>query len=82
MAGHQSIRRRLGPAGRFRVLAAVLVAGCASTRVTQTKRSGTEQELLVQSLERAVAHLDHSCFTGKRVALKLYALTPDQGVRG
>lgn len=47
--------------------------------MTQTKRSGTELELLVQSLERALAHLDHSCFTGKRVALKLYALTPDQG---
>lgn len=82
MAGNPSIRRRLGPAGRFRLLAAVLavlVAGCASTRVTQTKRSGTEQDLLVQSLERALAHLDLSRFTGKRVALKLYALTPDQG---
>jgi hypothetical protein len=82
MAGSHSIRRRLGPAERLRVLSAVLavlVAGCASTRVTQTKRSGTEQELLVQSLERALAHLDLSRFTGKRVALKLYALTPDQG---
>jgi len=48
MAGNHSMRRRLGSAERFWVLAAVLavlIAGCA-TRVTQTKRSGTEQELL------------------------------------
>jgi hypothetical protein len=48
------------------------MAGCA-TRVTQTKRSGTEQDLLVQSLERALAHLDLSRFSG----VNLYALTPD-----
>jgi hypothetical protein len=79
MAGNHSTRRRRGSAERFRVLAAVLavlIAGCA-TRVTQTKRSGTEQELLVQSLERALAHLDLSRFSGKRVVLNLYALTPD-----
>jgi hypothetical protein len=58
---------------------AVLAAGCASTRSTQTSRSGAEQELLVRSLERAVARLDISPFAGKRVALNLYALTTDQG---
>ncbi len=77
MARNHSIARRVGLAEVLAAILAVLVAGCA-TRVTQTKRSGTEQDLLVQSLERALAHLDLSRFSGKRVALKLYALTDDQ----
>lgn len=54
------------------------MAGCTSTRVTQTGRSGIEQQLLVRSLERAVARLDLDRFAGRRVALDLFALTPDQ----
>lgn len=82
MAGDFFLRRRFSHGASLRVLAAaltILAAGCASTRVTQTARSGTEQELLVRSLDRAVARLDLSRFTGKRVALNLYALTADQG---
>ena len=58
---------------------AVFAVGCTTTRVTQTQRSGVEQELLVRSVERAVARLDLSGFAGKRVALDVYALTGDQG---
>ncbi len=58
---------------------AFLAVGCSATRVTLTARSGLEQELLVRSLERAVARVDVSGFTGgKRVAVELYALTKDQ----
>ena len=56
----------------------VLAAGCSARQVTLTDRSGIEQELLVRSLERAVAGLDVSRLTGRRVALELYALTKDQ----
>lgn len=69
------------PARPDRLWAAVLLvvaAGCTSARVTLTERSGIEQELLVRSLERAVAHLDTDRFAGKRVAVDLYALTKDQ----
>ncbi len=60
------------------VALALLIAGCSTTRVTQTARSGYEQRLLVRSLERAVSRLDLSRHAGKRVTLDLYALTPDQ----
>ncbi len=68
------------PKSRWVLVAALalLTVGCATTRVTQTARSGYEQQLLVRSLERAVARLDLSRFTGKRVGVDLYALTPDQ----
>lgn len=83
MTGNHSMRRRFGRVASPRVKAAVLavlLAGCASTRVTRTARSGTEQELLVVSLERPIARLDLRRFTGKRVTLNLYALTTDQGL--
>jgi len=61
----------------------LLAVGCAGTapgtaRVTTTYRSGIEQQLLVRSLERAVAQLDITRFAGRRVALELYALTDDR----
>jgi hypothetical protein len=37
-----------------------------------------EQELIIRSLERAVARLDVEHFVGRRVVLDLFALTPDQ----
>lgn len=45
----------------------VLAGGCSARQVTLTDRSGIEQELLVRSLERAVAGLDVSRLTGRRV---------------
>jgi hypothetical protein len=57
----------------------LLMAGCAvSTQVTTTARSSIEQQLLVRSLERAVAQLDVERFIDKRVYLTLFSLTPDQ----
>jgi hypothetical protein len=54
-------------------------AGCAVTNgVTVTSRSIVEQQLLVRSLERAVAKLDTQRFSGKLVAIDLYALTGDR----
>lgn len=82
-----SVRQGMAPAAdrvrhdRRRALAAflaVLAAGCSSLRVTQTDRSGVEQQLVVRSLDRAVARLDLTRFTGKRVVLDLFALTKDQ----
>jgi hypothetical protein len=53
--------------------------GCVTPRqVTLTPRSGVEQELVVRSLERAVARLDVERFVGRRVVLDLFTLTPDQ----
>lgn len=49
-----------------------------STRVTPTARSGIEQQLLVRSLERAVAQLPVERFAGKRVYLRLFSLATDQ----
>jgi hypothetical protein len=64
------------------VLLALLLAaacGCATPRqVTLTPRSGVEQELVVRSLERAIARLDIERLAGRRVALDLFALTADQ----
>jgi hypothetical protein len=60
------------------VIVAVLGgAGCSMTP-TATARSTIEQRLLARSLERALAKIDVSLFTGKRVFVDLAALTPDQ----
>lgn len=56
----------------------LLLVGCGTARVTTTHRSGIEQQLLVRSLERAVAQLDIMGFEGRRVALELYAQTDDR----
>jgi hypothetical protein len=57
----------------------VLLAGCAvSTLVTNTPRSSIEQQLLVRSLERALATLDIRQLQGKSVTIDFYGLTPDK----
>src|SRR6516162_3940711 len=64
---------------RILILCACLLEGCAvSTQVTNTSRSSIEQELLVRSLERALATLDTQQFTGKIVTVDFYGLTPDK----
>ncbi len=61
------------------LLTALLISGCATPRqATVTQRSAVEQELIVRSLERAVAGLDVERLLGHRVALDLFALTGDQ----
>jgi hypothetical protein len=54
------------------------IAGCGGRQVTLTARSGTEQQLLVRSLERAVAQLDTRQLVGRRVRLDLLAMTGDE----
>ena len=61
------------------LLTGLLISGCATPRqATVTQRSAVEQELIVRSLERAVAGLDVERLLGHRVALDLFALTGDQ----
>lgn len=61
------------------LLTGLLITGCATPRqATVTQRSAVEQELIVRSLERAVAGLDVERLLGHRVALDLFALTGDQ----
>ena len=61
------------------LLTVLLVAGCAAPRqATVTHRSAVEQELIVRSLERAIARLDVERLLGRRLALDLFALTGDQ----
>lgn len=56
-----------------------LLAGCAfSAQVSNTPRSSIEQQLLVRSLERALATLDTKQFQGKIVSVDFYGLTPDK----
>ena len=58
----------------------LLISGCATPRqATVTQRSAVEQELIVRSLERAVAALDVERLLGRRVVFDLFALTGDQG---
>jgi len=75
-------RRRAVMSTILLVLLAMALAaggGCVTPRqVTLTPRSGVEQELIVRSLERAVARLDVERFVGRRVVLDLFSLTPDQ----
>lgn len=56
-----------------------LLAGCAvTTQISSSSRSSVEQQLLVRSLERALATLDTRQFKGKTVAIDFYGLTSDK----
>lgn len=51
-------------------LAALIVAvfaGCSTTRLTDTSRSGIEQLLLSTAIENSLEKVDFSCFAGRRV---------------
>lgn len=57
----------------------ILLSACsATTKVTLTARSATEQQLLVRSLERAMRHMDPSRLSGKSATLDVYGLTADR----
>ena len=61
------------------LIGGLVVAGCASATVTLGDRSATEQELVVRSLQRAVARLDTSSLEGRRATLDLRGLSKDTG---
>lgn len=70
---------RSTPALTLLALGLLAAAGCVTPReVTLTVRSGVEQELVVRSLERAIARLDVERLVGRRVVLDLFSLTADQ----
>jgi hypothetical protein len=57
----------------------LLLSGCTVSRnVTLTPRSSIEQQLLVRSLERALAQIDLQQFKNRRVFVQTYGLTADR----
>jgi hypothetical protein len=55
------------------------LAGCAAaTQITNSARSGIEQKLLVQALERSFNRIDPSLFRQRTVLVEFYGLTPDK----
>jgi len=61
------------------MLLSVLAAGCLPDRIqTNTVRTSTEQLLLTEAVERAVAALELPDVSGRRVALEIVALGPGQ----
>lgn len=59
-------------------LAVALLAGCLYSRhTTHTGRSATEQLLLTESIERAVARLELPAVSGRAVALDVVSLAPE-----
>jgi hypothetical protein len=62
------------------VVIAALAGGCAlKTDVVPTQPSAITQRLLFRALERALAQLDLSPFSGRRVSVDLISQTKDDG---
>jgi hypothetical protein len=56
-----------------------MLAGCAAaTQITNSARSGIEQKLLVQALERSFKRIDPALFRQRTVLVEFYGLTPDK----
>jgi hypothetical protein len=51
------------------LLVVVVLAGCGTTRTSDTKRTATEQLLISHSIDDTVSNLDFRMFCGKRVFL-------------
>ena len=63
--------------GAVALLLALLTGAC-SVAPTHTGRSAIEQELIVRSIERAIASLDTSKLLGRKVALEIFGLNDDR----
>jgi hypothetical protein len=63
------------------VLALGVVAGCGTTRVTNTQRTATEQLLVSKAIDRSVSQLDFRAVAGKPVFFdpQYLAAGPDHG---
>lgn len=48
-------------------LAALALTGCGTTRMTDTQRTATEQLLISDAVDRAIAQIDLRCLAGKSV---------------
>src|ERR687883_40332 len=63
-------RRTLLPARRtIGVIMLALLAGCGTTRMTDTQRTATEQLLISNAVDQAVSQIDFRCLAGKPVFL-------------
>lgn len=51
----------------FPLLLAGVAAGCGTTRITDTLRTGTEQLLVSNAIDQAVSRIDFQCLAGKPV---------------
>ena len=54
---------------RYSVLLTILLAGCGTTRVTDTARSATEQLLISHSIDQAISEMDVTALRGKKARL-------------
>jgi hypothetical protein len=74
------------PGRRARLLAVPallgLALGCGTTRITDTKRSATEQLLISNAIDRSVSQLDFQALAGKPVFLDDQHLDKDSVDRG
>jgi len=71
MPGHRAVALLLG-------LLLALLTGACSVTPTHSGRSAIEQELIVRSIERAIASLDTSKLLGRKVALEIFGLNDDR----
>jgi hypothetical protein len=61
------------------ILGGVLAGGCAlATELKPTEPTAVTQQLVMRSLERAMAHLDVARFQGRRAALDVFAHAGNQ----
>jgi hypothetical protein len=60
--------------------AALLCAGCTTTRVTETPRSRLEQRLFLKAVARAVRQLDVAELAGREVLVEMDAVPQDEGL--
>lgn len=61
------LTRHCRSAGAGALAALVLCAGCGTTRISDTLRTGTEQMLLSSAIERAINNMDFTVLAGKDV---------------
>ena len=66
------------PGLRAVALLLALLTGACAVAPTHTGRSAIEQELIVRSIERAIASLDTSKLLGRKVALEIFGLNDDR----
>jgi hypothetical protein len=76
--GHGSAGAGLVACRLVAVLTALLLPGCTYVTFTTQERMAVEQELLVRSIERAIARLDTRPFEGRRAVFALHAMTRDE----
>ena len=76
-------RRHLSSRGRTGLfVAALMAAGCGTTRMTDTSRAASEMLLISQAVDNAVARIDFSPLAGQTVFLDTTAVDKDTVDKG